>query len=68
MKFFSDLLMLLASRRDAWLRPIIIVLLVVGALMLAGGVLEVFLPRSEPDRLPALSRDHYRQDGAFLNR
>jgi hypothetical protein len=68
MKFLSELLALLSSRRDAWLRPIVILLLVLGAILLAGRFVDVFLPRSAPDPLPPLSRDHYRHDGAFFSR
>jgi Family of unknown function (DUF5989) len=68
MKFLTDLLALIASRRDPWLRPIVILLLVLGVLLLAGRFVDVLMPRSEPDQLPPLSRDHYRHDGAFFSR
>ena len=69
MKFLTELLAFLSSRRSTWLRPIVILLMVIGVLLLlGGGFLDAFFPRSAPDELPPLSRQHYRHDGAFLSR
>lgn len=69
MKFLVELRALIGARRTAWLRPILIVLLLVGALvLLAGGYLDVFFPRREADPQAPFTREHYRQDGAFLSR
>ncbi len=69
MKFLTDLLALIVSRRDTWLRPIVILAVVLAVLLLAGRFLDVFMPRTDPpDRLPPLSPEHYRHDGALWSR
>jgi hypothetical protein len=69
MNFLAELFAFLGAHRRVWLRPILILLGVIAAAwLLAGGILEVFLPRNEPDPLPTLSREHYRHDGAFSER
>jgi len=69
MDFLVEVFILLRSRRKLWLRPIIIVLLIIaGLLMLANGYLESFSPHRVADTLVPFSRGHYRQDAAFFNR
>lgn len=69
MDLLLELFILLRSRRKLWLRPIIIVLLIIaGLLLLANGHLESFSPHRVDDTLVPFSRGHYRQDAAFFNR
>jgi Family of unknown function (DUF5989) len=69
MDFLVELFIFLRSRRKLWLRPFIILLLIIASLlMLANGYLESFFPHRVDDTLVPFSRGHYRQDAAFFKR
>ena len=69
MAFLTELVVFLRDHRKFWLRPIIVLALIVaGALALANGVFDVFLPSVSEDRLAPFDRGHYRQDRAFFER
>jgi Family of unknown function (DUF5989) len=69
MAFLAELLIFLRDHRKSWLRPILVLALIVaGLLALASGVFDVFLPSVSEDRLAPFDRGHYRQDRAFFDR
>jgi len=69
MAFLTELFIFLRDRRKAWLRPVVVLALIVaGLIALSNGVFDVFLPSAAEDHLAPLERGHYRQDRAFFNR
>jgi len=69
MAFLNELVLFLRERRRSWLRPLVVLaLLVAGLLALANGVFDAFLPSAPEDPLTPFARSHYRQDRAFFNR
>jgi hypothetical protein len=64
-----ELCFFLRSRWRVWLRPIIILLLVIGGLLvLSNGFLAAVSPGPTDDTLTPFSRNDYRHDDAFFNR
>jgi hypothetical protein len=64
-----ELCFFLRSHWRVWLRPIIILLLVIGGLLvLSNGFLATVSPGPTDDTLTPFSRNDYRHDDAFFNR
>jgi hypothetical protein len=61
-EFLTELAAFLRARWKAWLRPLLIVLLIVG------GLLPGLVASPTRDTLAPVSRDDYRHDGAWVNR
>jgi Family of unknown function (DUF5989) len=69
MAFLTELFVFLRDRRKLWLRPIVVLALIVaGLLALSSGLFDVFLPSAGEDRLAPFERGHYRQDRVLFNR
>jgi len=69
MTFLTELFIFLRDRRKVWLRPIVVLALIVaGLIALSSGLLDVFLPSPAEDRLAPFERGHYRQDRVLFNR
>jgi Family of unknown function (DUF5989) len=67
-EFLTELAAFLGSRWKAWLRPILVVLLVAGLLLAFANQLPRLLAAPAGDKLAPISRDDYRHDGARVNR
>ena len=67
-EFLSELASFLGSRWKAWLRPILVVLLVAALLLLLADQLPSLIAAPADDALAPVSRDDYRHDGAWVNR
>jgi len=69
MGFLTELVIFLRDRRKVWLRPIVVLALIVAGLVaLSNGLFDVFLPSAAEDHLAPLDRGHYRQERAFFKR
>jgi hypothetical protein len=66
--FLIELFIFVRSRWKFWLRPIVILLLLIGLLLLVDLIMErPSSPEIHDPRIP-FSRDHYRHDVAFFNK
>jgi hypothetical protein len=64
-----ELLLLLRERRRQWLRPLLILaLLLAGVLALASGLPQALFAPATADHLAPFSRGHYRHERAWLTR
>jgi hypothetical protein len=67
-EFLAELAAFLRARWKAWLRPILVVLLIAGGLLVFADQLPRLVSSPAGDTLAPVSRDDYRHDGAWLNR
>lgn len=69
MDFLTELVIFLRERRKVWLRPILVLALIVAGLVaLSNGLFDVFLPSAAEEHLAPLDRGHYRQERAFFSK
>lgn len=68
MDFLTELASFLGSRWKAWLRPILIMLLIAGLLLVLADQIPSLIAAPADDPLAPVSRDDYRHDGAWVNR
>jgi hypothetical protein len=66
--FLTELAAFLRARWRAWLRPVLVVLLVAGGLLLLANRLPGLIAAPAGDTLAPVSRDDYRHEGAWVNR
>jgi hypothetical protein len=67
-EFLTELAAFLRARWKAWLRPLLIVLLIVGGLLVLANQLPGLVASPTRGTLAPVSRDDYRHDGAWVNR
>jgi uncharacterized membrane protein len=68
MDFLFELFTFLRSRWKLWLRPVFILFVIIGLLLLINGILEyIFSPKLDETVVP-FSRSHYRHDDELFNK